>query len=93
MNKCKGCPWYGKAYWSIICPCDNCYRNEDTNIIISPTIIHVNIPNIAKEEIKIDLVNNEFIALVEKARKNNIDLAIGEWKYESDNWDKGGKYE
>ena len=26
MNKCKGCQWYGKPYWSIINPCDNCPR-------------------------------------------------------------------
>lgn len=31
MNKCKGCQWYGKPYWSIINPCDNCPR-ENTNI-------------------------------------------------------------
>lgn len=23
-NKCKNCQWYGKPYWSIINPCDNC---------------------------------------------------------------------
>lgn len=33
MNKCKGCEWYGKPYWSIINPCDNCPR-ENTNIEI-----------------------------------------------------------
>lgn len=33
MNKCKGCQWYGKPYWSIINPCDNCPR-ENTNIEI-----------------------------------------------------------
>ena len=31
MNKCKGCEWYGKPYWSIINPCDNC-PNENDNI-------------------------------------------------------------
>ena len=30
MNKCKGCQWYGKPYWSIINPCENCFR-ENTN--------------------------------------------------------------
>lgn len=33
MNKCKGCKWYGKPYWSIINPCDNCPR-ENTNVEI-----------------------------------------------------------
>ena len=40
MNKCKGCEWYGKPYWSIINPCDNCPR-EDVEIITrwqDPTI-------------------------------------------------------
>ena len=23
-SKCKNCQWYGKPYWSIINPCDNC---------------------------------------------------------------------
>lgn len=59
MNKCKGCPWYNKAYWSIICPCDNCYKNEDVKLIIVPSTI-VNLPTIDKEDIKnIDPDNNE----------------------------------
>ena len=29
MNKCKGCQWYGKPYWSVINPCDNCLREND----------------------------------------------------------------
>ena len=33
MNKCKGCERYGKPYWSIINPCDNCPR-ENTNVEI-----------------------------------------------------------
>lgn len=33
MNKCKGCQWYGKPYWSITNPCDNCPR-ETTNVEI-----------------------------------------------------------
>ena len=27
-NKCKGCQWYGKPYWSIINPCDSCPRED-----------------------------------------------------------------
>ena len=33
MNKCKGCQWYNKPYWSIINPCDVCLK-ENTNIEI-----------------------------------------------------------
>lgn len=39
-NKCKNCQWYGKPYWSIINPCDNCNK-EDIEIFthwIDPTI-------------------------------------------------------
>lgn len=32
-NKCKNCQWYGKPYWSIINPCDNC-PNENDNMTI-----------------------------------------------------------
>lgn len=28
MNKCKGCEWYNKPYWSIINPCEHCAREE-----------------------------------------------------------------
>ena len=27
-NKCKNCQWYGKPYWSVINPCDNCNRED-----------------------------------------------------------------
>ena len=33
-SKCKNCQWYGKPYWSIINPCDNC-PNEEINTIIT----------------------------------------------------------
>lgn len=27
-RKCKNCQWYGKPYWSVINPCDNCDRED-----------------------------------------------------------------
>lgn len=27
-SKCKNCQWYGKPYWSVINPCDNCDRED-----------------------------------------------------------------
>ena len=33
-NKCKNCQWYGKPYWSIINPCDNCPNENDYKTII-----------------------------------------------------------
>jgi len=33
-SKCKNCQWYGKPYWSIINPCDNCpMENVETFVI------------------------------------------------------------
>ena len=29
-EKCRGCKWYGKPYWSVINPCDNCHRENTT---------------------------------------------------------------
>ena len=34
-SKCKNCPWYGKPYWSIINPCDNCPNENDYKTIIT----------------------------------------------------------
>ena len=28
-KKCKNCQWYGKPYWGIINPCDNCPNEND----------------------------------------------------------------
>ena len=68
MNKCKGCEWYGKPYWSIINPCDNCPR-ENTNVEIitrwqDPTI----------EELKTQLQQKENILkeIYTKANDTNI---------------------
>ena len=39
-SKCKNCQWYGKPYWSIINPCDNCDKEEPQIFTrwIDPTI-------------------------------------------------------
>ena len=39
-SKCKNCQWYGKPYWSIINPCDNCpMENVETfTVWQDPTI-------------------------------------------------------
>ena len=39
-SKCKNCQWYGKPYWSIINPCDNCpMENVETfTQWVDPTI-------------------------------------------------------
>jgi len=51
-NKCKNCQWYGKPYWSIINPCDNCPNENDykTTIIIDGESLFKEI--LTEEEIK-----------------------------------------
>lgn len=34
-SKCKNCQWYGKPYWSIINPCDNCPNENNYKTIIT----------------------------------------------------------
>ena len=68
MNKCKGCQWYNKPYWSIINPCDNCPR-ESTNIEIFTRWVDPTIEEYKKE---IDRLNN-IIDELEKALKEEND--------------------
>ena len=51
-SKCKNCQWYGKPYWSIINPCDNCpMENVETfTRWIDPTI--------EEQKKEIDRLNN-----------------------------------
>ena len=63
MNKCKGCEWYGKPYWSIINPCDNCPR-ENTNVEIFTRWVDPTI-----EELKNQLQQKENI--IKEAREYN----------------------
>jgi len=67
MNKCKGCQWYGKPYWSIINPCDNCPR-ENTNVEI---ITRWQDPTIEKYQKEIDRLNN-IINELEKWLKEDL---------------------
>ena len=80
MNKCKGCEWYGKPYWSIINPCDNCPR-ENTNVEIltrwqDPTI----------EELKTQLQQKENI--IKEVRKYIKDNKLYNEEYYTHNGDK-----
>lgn len=58
MNKCKGCEWYGKPYWSIINPCDNCPR-ENTNVEIITRWEDPTIEEFKKEIEKLNNIINE----------------------------------
>lgn len=67
-NKCKNCQWYGKPYWSIINPCDNC-PNENP---IQTTI------TIDREKVFNEFVEN-VIDPIEQCQKlqQRIDKALG----------------
>ena len=66
MNKCKGCEWNGKPYWSIINPCDNCPR-ENTNIEILTRWQDTTIEEYKKE---ISRLNNIIEELEKELRKD-----------------------
>lgn len=79
MNKCKGCEWYGKPYWSIINPCENCPR-EETNVVIITRWTDTTIEEKDKEIKRLKKQSNNYakriiktIDLLEEAREN-IDL-------------------
>jgi len=91
MNKCKGCEWYGKPYWSIMNPCDNCPR-ENTNV---ETITRWQDPTIEeyrkeierlqeRNEINIDR-NIEAYKIVEQLEKR-IEKAIEYIENNDDEW-------
>ena len=64
MKKCKGCQWYGKPYWSIINPCDNCPKDEINVQIITrwqdPTIDTIKLEQTKKIfKVLADLINKK----------------------------------
>ena len=71
MNKCKGCQWYNKPYWSIINPCENCPR-EETNVEIITRWID---PTIEEKDKEIERLK----AIINNLRVELKSLYIGEW--------------
>ena len=65
-SKCKNCQWYGKPYWGIINPCDNCPR-ENTNVEI---ITRWQDPTIEEYQKEIERLNN-ILDEIEKYIKEN----------------------
>lgn len=51
-SKCKNCQWYGKPYWSIINPCDNCPNENDYKTTIQIDGEPVFKETLTEEEIK-----------------------------------------
>ena len=65
-NKCKNCQWYGKPYWSIINPCDNCPMEN------VETFTHWVDPTIEQKDKEIERLNN----IIDELEKIIIDA----WK-------------
>lgn len=67
-DKCKNCQWYGKPYWSIVNPCDNCpMENVETfTRWVDPTIKEKD-----KEIERLNNIMNEF----EKWLQENIKIS------------------
>lgn len=65
-NKCKGCEWYGKPYWSVINPCDNCQRDNIQEVTRLEDLIMQNLC-IRNEELK------ERVAYLERSNDRRED--------------------
>ena len=66
-NKCKNCQWYGKPYWSIINPCDNCpMENVETfTSFVDPTI-----GQLKEENERLNNIIDKLDKLIEQYSKN-----------------------
>ena len=66
-NKCKNCQWYGKPYWSIINPCDNCpMENVETfTSFVDPTIGQLKEENERLNNI-LDGIENNMLSIIYK---------------------------
>ena len=65
-SKCKNCQWYGKPYWSIINPCDNCSMEN------VETFTRWQDPTVEEYKKEIDRLNN-IINELEKWIESKID--------------------
>lgn len=59
-SKCKNCQWYGKPYWSIINPCDNCPM-EKNNVEVFTTWIDPTIKEKDKEIERLNKIINHLV--------------------------------
>lgn len=69
-NKCKNCQWYGKPYWSIINPCDNCSNENEYKTIITIDGEPIFNKTLTEEEIKKSMTEkNEIKEILDKLQK------------------------
>lgn len=80
-NKCKNCQWYGKPYWSIINPCDNCPNENNYK-----TIIQIDGEPVFKEAMEGKLIFEEKNKEIERLKNNWNELK--KWiEKERDKWE------
>ena len=81
-SKCKNCQWYGRPYWSIINPCDNCpnENNYETKITIYGEPVFKE--TLMEEQIKKAMTNKSIfkITIEEKAKEKIRRMIMEEYK-------------
>ena len=77
MNKCKGCEWHNKPYWSIINPCENCPK-EETNVAIITRWIDPTIEEKDKEIERLHSIIETTKIFVEKYNDKPFDIEVRE---------------
>ena len=72
-SKCKNCQWYGKPYWSIINPCDNCLIEKDYKTIIQIDGEPVFKETLTEEEIKKAMTDKSIFELTIEEKDKEIE--------------------
>lgn len=72
-NKCKNCQWYGKPYWSIINPCDNCPNENDYKTIIQIDGEPVFKEAITEEQLKKTMESKSIFEITIEEKDNEIE--------------------
>lgn len=74
-KKCKNCQWYGKPYWSIINPCDNCPNENDYK-----TIVQIDGVPVIKETLTEEDLIKEIDKLNETFKMNDDNLVLNDYE-------------
>lgn len=72
-SKCKNCQWYGKPYWSIVNPCDNCPRENDNITIVQIDGTLVFKESLTEEEIKKTMEGKSIFELTIEEKDKEIE--------------------
>ena len=72
-DKCKNCQWYGKPYWSIINPCDNCSNENDNITTITIGDIKLIQECLTEEEIKKAMTDKSIFEITLEEKDKEIE--------------------